>query len=333
MIWMLAAFFFVAQVGVAYRWQSVGDSSRGIEPFRPYSFFANTISDLGETAKFTYGHPRMWSPDHLWMNLAFGLLGLCMIVGSPLIYQEFTEDTRAKVHIALFAFTAQGLAGLGVLMVAFFPENEHPLPHELGAALGIAVGTLSVFLLGLSLPLPGRIRRFMLWTGPVSLTAILLYALHAYLGFGPGGMERVAAYPEVIWLITFGFYISRSHLQGSAHRSPSRPSGIWAGRGFEVDVAPVTTRLRLPAASLLPAAKQGEPYSVRLRPFGGTGRPLQFSERTYEQVGLSLATDGVLSGAPTKRGLTRIPVQVSDEADNVSKTYTLMVGGARRKTR
>ena len=79
----------------------------------------------------------------------------------------------------------------------------------LGAALAIAVGTLGVFVLGIALPLPGRLRRFMLFCMPVSLVAIVLFALHEYLGFGPGGMERLAAYPEVIWLISFGFYISQ----------------------------------------------------------------------------------------------------------------------------
>lgn len=218
-IWMLAASFFVAQVVVAYRWQSMGPLPR-VVPSHPYSFFANTISDLGETAKFTYGNPRMWSPDHVWMNLAFFLLGTIMVIGSPLIYQEFTENTPRQVWIARIAFSAQGLAGLGAIFVALFPENAHPLAHEVGAALAIAVGTLGVFLLGIALPLPGRLRRFMLWSGPVSLTAILLYALHEYLGFGPGGMERVAAYPEVIWLISFGFYISRSHY---AHGSATAP--------------------------------------------------------------------------------------------------------------
>jgi hypothetical membrane protein len=215
-VWMLAAVFFVAQVAVAYNWQSRAAEPTGITPHHPYSFFANTISDLGETGKFTYGTPRMWSPDHVWMNVGFVLLGATMIVGSPLIYQEFNEASPAKLWLARIGFTMQGLGGVGAIVVAIFPENENAIAHELGAGLAIAVGTLGVFLLGLSLALPGRIRRLMLWCSPVSLVAIVLYALHEYLGFGPGGMERVAAYPEVIWLISFGFYISRSHY---SHRS------------------------------------------------------------------------------------------------------------------
>jgi hypothetical protein len=75
-MWMLAITFFVAQVGVAYRWQSAASQTTSIRPYHPYSFFANTISDLGETSRFHYGNPPMWSPDHVWMNVAFFLLGV-----------------------------------------------------------------------------------------------------------------------------------------------------------------------------------------------------------------------------------------------------------------
>jgi hypothetical membrane protein len=333
-VWMLAALFFVAQVGVAYRWQSAAaPSPNRVSPYHPYSFFANTISDLGETSKFTYGNPHMWSPDHFWMNLAFFLLGLVMITGAPLVYQEFTENTPVHVWIARVAFSAQALAGLGAMFVAFFPENEHPLAHVVGAALAIAVGTVGVFLLAVSLPLPGRLRGFMLWTGPVSLTAIFLFALHEYLGFGPGGMERVAAYPEVIWLITFGFYLSRSHYaHGSAHRPLSRPGEAWSRRGFVVDVPPVRPRLRLPAPWRLPIARVGEGYAVRLKGFGGTVDKYRFTERPLAEPGLELSSDGTISGIPTRKGTWRVPVELTDGTETVNKTYRLTVRSSHKSS-
>ncbi len=219
-VWMLAVTFFIAQVAVAYNWTYRAASPKAIIPAHPYSFFANTISDLGETAKFTYGSPVMWSPNHFWMNTAFVLLGVIMVIGSPLIYQEFNEGDPHKVWIARFAFTAQFLGGIGAIIVGFSPENEHPTVHVVGAGLAIAVGTLGVLLLGLALPLPSPLRGFMIFVMPIALVAIVLYALHEYLGFGPGGMERLAAYPEVIWLISFGVYISHSHYSNnSAHRT------------------------------------------------------------------------------------------------------------------
>jgi hypothetical membrane protein len=222
-IWMTAITFFVAQVAVAYNWQSRARTPRGIVPDHPYSFFANTISDLGETAKFTYGTPAMWSPDHVWMEVAFVLLGVVMIIGTPFIYQEFKENTSVKVWVARIGFSAQALAGAGAITVGFVPENVNDLGHKIGAGLAIGIGTFGVLLLGLSIPLPRPIRQFMLWCMPISLVAILLFALHEYLGFGPGGMERIAAYPEVIWLIMFGSYISRCHSSdGSGYHSASR---------------------------------------------------------------------------------------------------------------
>ncbi len=324
---MMAIVFFIAQVAVAYNWQSQARRPAGITPDHPYSFFANTISDLGQTAKFTYGTPPMWSPDHVWMNVAFVLLGAVMILGSPFIYQEFNENTPAKVWVARVAFTAQTLAGVGAIIVGLVPENTNTSVHELGAGLAIAVGTLGVFLLGLSLPLPGRIRRFMLWCSPVSLVAILLYALHEYLGFGPGGMERVAAYPEVIWLIMFGFFVSRSHYSNaSSHRPLLEETSMWLDRGFSVSVPDVSTRLRLPAVGRLPKARKNQPYAVTLRPLGGIGQQRTFVAKKPMPPGLALSEDGEISGDPTESGLRRVTVKVTDGPSTAEKTYTLFVG-------
>jgi hypothetical membrane protein len=52
-------------------------------------------------------------------------------------------------------------------------------------------------------------RRSMLMFSSMALTALLLFAAHKYFGIGAGTMERLAAYPETIWLITFGLYIWR----------------------------------------------------------------------------------------------------------------------------
>jgi len=323
-VWILAVVFFIAQVAVAYNWRSRAATPRGIIPDHPYSFFANTISDLGETAKFTYGSPAMWSPDHIWMNIAFILLGAVMIIGSPLIYQEFNEGDPHKVWIARFAFTAQFLGGAGAIFVGLNPENEHPLMHVVGAGLAIAVGTLGVFLLGLSLPLPGPIRGFMIYIMPVSLVAILLYALHEYLGFGPGGMERLAAYPEVIWLISFGIYISHSHYSnGSAHRTMQATR---FGRRFAVNGEPKPFRLRLPAVRRLPMGKVNTRYRFPVTPLDGSGQAVTFTPIKQIAPGLALEGTGLIEGTPTVPGRYRLLVEVrGGNAKPVRKTYALRV--------
>jgi hypothetical membrane protein len=220
-MWMLAVTFFVAQVVVAYPWRSRPPLADGVSPQHPYSFFANTISDLGLTSKFQYGTPPIWSPWHDIMNAAFVLLGLLMVVGSFTIYHEFT-DKSTNIWLARIGFGLQTIAGIGVMIVGLRPENAPSHWHVVGAALAIGIGTIGVFLLSFALPLPGPMKRFMRWCMPVAMVAIVLLAIREYLGFGPGGMERIATYPEVIWLISFGFFISHSHFsQRSLDRQAS----------------------------------------------------------------------------------------------------------------
>jgi hypothetical membrane protein len=224
--WSSAVVFFVAQIAVAYNWRTK-TSVATVHPYHPYSFIANTISDLGETAKYTYGHPAMWSPDWLGMDLALGLLGLVMIIGAPLTYFELRHELPDSARRrAAFGFLAQAVGGVGALVVAAVPENTIALLHELGAGLAIGVGSLGVLVLSFALDLPPVTTRFMRSYMPVALVAIALYALHEYLGFGPGGMERIAAYPEVIWLIAFGTYRIRKR-----RRPPISPPELTPASG------------------------------------------------------------------------------------------------------
>lgn len=108
------------------------------------------------------------------------------------------------------------LGGLGAILVGLFPENSVRDMHIVGAALAIGVGNVGILILGLVLPLPESMRRYMLTFGVLSLTALILFASGKYFGLGAGTMERIAAYPETIWLITFGMYISRNHYRDGA---------------------------------------------------------------------------------------------------------------------
>jgi hypothetical membrane protein len=145
------------------------------------------------------------------MNAEFFLLGAVMAGGALLIYQEFTERAAAERLAARIGFTALAIAGAGTALVGAFPENTVGGLHVIGAGLAIAVGTLGIFVLGLVLALPKGLRWAMRVGAPVALLALVLFATHAYLGLGAGSMERVAAYPETIWLIGFGGYMARNH--------------------------------------------------------------------------------------------------------------------------
>ena len=62
---------------------------------------------------------------------------------------------------------------------------------------------------GAVLTLPESMRRYMLIFSSLSLAALVCFASHKSFGIGAGMMERIAAYPITIWLITFGLYIWR----------------------------------------------------------------------------------------------------------------------------
>ena len=123
-IFTAAALYFVIQIIVAW-------------VFIPsYSLVSNSISDLGETSCGGYGSPGMCSPRWWLMDYAgFLLLGLIMVIGSALLYHEFTERVLRERRAAMVGFGLMALAGLGSILVGFFPENENRTMHIIGAFL------------------------------------------------------------------------------------------------------------------------------------------------------------------------------------------------------
>jgi hypothetical membrane protein len=109
----------------------------------------------------------------------------------------------------MIGFALMALAGIGSILVGFFPENKNRTMHILGAFLAIAIGNIAILVLGGVLTLPESMRRSMLVFSSLALAALLCFASHRSFGIGQGTMERVAAYPVTIWLITFGLYIWR----------------------------------------------------------------------------------------------------------------------------
>ncbi len=199
-IFMAATVYFLIQLIVAW-------------VFTPsYSLVSNSISDLGETSCGRYGSPALCSPRWWLMDyVGFLLVGLVMVVGSALLYHEFTERVTRERRAAMFGFGLMALAGLGSILVGFFPENENGTMHIIGAFLAIAIGNIAILVLAAILTLPESMRRSMLLFSSLALVALLCFASHRSFGIGRGTMERIAAYPVTIWLITFGLYIWRFH--------------------------------------------------------------------------------------------------------------------------
>jgi hypothetical membrane protein len=189
---MLSLQYFIIQFVVAQAWPTV------------YSLANNVISDLGNTACGEYAMRYVCSPQHGLMNASFIVLGTTMALGSLLIYQEFHRSWGS-----LIGFNMMGLSGFGTIMVGLFPENTIPLLHGIGAFFALGVGNLSLVVLAFAITQARTsFRVYTFLSGMVSLVAFTLFVLGAYRGLGQGGMERVVSYPQTIWLILFGAYMT-----------------------------------------------------------------------------------------------------------------------------
>ncbi len=201
-LWILNIQYFITQFFVGLGWS------------KPFSLLHNTISDLGNTTCGLYRDSFVCSPAHSWMNVSFVMLGISMSLGSILIYHQYVKNAANAIG---FSFLV--LAGLGTALVGIFPENTVSALHIVGAALPFSIGNLALVILGLALQMPHALRYYTVTSGLVALIALVLFLTHNYLGFGIGGIERLVAYPQTIWMIVFGAYSLHRYckLRSDAH--------------------------------------------------------------------------------------------------------------------
>lgn len=168
----------------------------------PYSWSNNYISDLGNTACSSSMGTYVCSPKHSLMNASFVVLGLTMAIGAVLFARLYRQGKGSMI-----GFICLVLAGIGAILVGFFPENTIPYMHALGAFLAIGVGNVGMLIIGMKLKhIPQWLIVYTIASGILGTITFLLFGTHTYLGLGIGTVERIAAYPQTIWLIIFGLY-------------------------------------------------------------------------------------------------------------------------------
>ncbi len=143
-----------------------------------YSVSRNYISDLGV------------GPTAILFNSSIIIMGLLLVIAAILVWG------LSKVFAVTIALTGIGAMGVGV-----FPETVHPF-HLIFALIVFLFASISSYpTIKISRGGPGRA----LWPilGTVGLLALILYIMHMYLGLGPGGMERMIVYPNLIWALVF----------------------------------------------------------------------------------------------------------------------------------
>jgi len=150
-----------------------------------YSDSVNYISDLGAT-----------SPASMIFNPSIILFGLLVMVAAYYLNRAF----RWMPLTCLIVISGIGLIGVGV-----FPE---PFPFDLHGVFSV----LAYLFIGLSAVVAARFQKkplfyFSIVLGLITLVALVLYGAGIYLGLGPGGMERMIAYPALFWLFGFGGHL------------------------------------------------------------------------------------------------------------------------------
>jgi hypothetical membrane protein len=148
-----------------------------------YSVSTQAISDFGV------------GPTAALFNTSVFFLGL-LTLGAAYFYH--------RTHKTLWITIPFFLAGIGPIGVGLFPENQ-PLPHAIFAFTSFFFGGLAAVLVSTRVRPPFRYVSVLL--GLVGLVALGLFAAGQYAGIGFGGMERMIAYPVLLWEIAFGGYL------------------------------------------------------------------------------------------------------------------------------
>jgi len=163
-----------------------------------YNTGQNYVSDLG----------NLTEPSAAVFNASIILLGLLLLTGVYFLQQAFDFKTLS----ILLILTAIGAIGVGV-----FTENA-VTAHPLVSLIAFLFGALSSIASYKLLKQPFSIIAIIL--GLISLTALGLFATKIYLGLGPGGMERMIAYPILLWGAGFGGYLLSSPEKPYAKKPP-----------------------------------------------------------------------------------------------------------------
>jgi hypothetical membrane protein len=159
-----------------------------------YSVSANYISDLG-----------VWSkPSAAIFNPSISLFGLTVLASSYFILKQFKNRAIA----VLFALAGAGALGVGVFPENTFLVNGIPVIHSISALIAFVIGGIAAVAAYKYTKPPFKVISVIL--GAATLTATVLFFTtrdYGYLGLGVGGMERMMAYPTLLWIISLGGYL------------------------------------------------------------------------------------------------------------------------------
>jgi hypothetical membrane protein len=144
-----------------------------------YSVATNALSNLGvgQTA--------------LFYSAWIAVCGAFVLIGSLL----------GRRTLGTGLTTTLAVAGACAVGVGLFPVRTSA-PHTFFAFAAFVFGATSVIISYRVLRPP--LSHFSVGLGIIALVALVLLLTHHDLGIGPGGMERMIAYPIFLWALGFG---------------------------------------------------------------------------------------------------------------------------------
>ena len=148
-----------------------------------YSTSENYISDLGV------------GPSSLVFNSSIFLLGILALCSAYFIQRAF--------NFSLFSILA-AITGIGATGVGLFTEDVEVLHTVFSFITFLFAGLSAIMSYKLQKP---PLSYFSVTLGVVTLLALVLFASDTFLGLGKGGMERMIAYPALLWAIGFGAHL------------------------------------------------------------------------------------------------------------------------------
>jgi hypothetical membrane protein len=170
----------------------------------PFSLRVHNISDLGNVncGIWDTSRPRpVCSPWHPLMNVTFVVTGLLIVAGLLLAWSALGRGAavRAAQVSAIVGATGYVLAGV-------YPADVDENLHVLGALFVFVAGNVTMLAAASTSRSSslGPMRWFALAMGLTGLAATALFLAQVDLGFGVGGMERVAVAPFLLWTIVLG---------------------------------------------------------------------------------------------------------------------------------
>ena len=154
-----------------------------------YSTSQNYISDLGV------------GPSSVLFNSSLIIIGGLGVTSTYFIHSVF----KRRDFTFLLMMGSVGAIGVGV-----FPENWGVVHTAFSLVVFLFTGVAAVWSYSVEEP---PFSHFYAILGGMALLALALFAMEIYLGLGRGGMERLIAYPELLWAISFGSRLSTRTLK------------------------------------------------------------------------------------------------------------------------